>query len=177
MIYPDNCLDRLGFNEVKQLIYKHCLSPMGQYMIGRMQVMNKYDQINKFLRQTKEFKNILENQEPLQISSFFDIKSLADKIRVEGSYLLEEELFQIYLSLQTVFSVLRFFEERAGVYPNLEALFEHIPVEKNILKKIETVLDAKGKIKPNASAKLQEISTDISKGEQEVRKRMDSIYK
>ncbi|CAM4223482.1 DNA mismatch repair protein MutS2 [Pedobacter westerhofensis] len=177
MIYPDNCLDRLGFNEVKQLIYKHCLSPMGQYMIGRMQVMNKYDQINKFLRQTKEFKNILENQEPLQISSFFDIKSLADKIRVEGTYLLEDELFQIYLSLQTVFSVLRFFEERAGVYPNLEALFEHLPVEKNILKKIETVLDAKGKIKPNASAKLQDITADISKGEQEVRKRMDSIYK
>jgi DNA mismatch repair protein MutS2 len=177
MIYPDNCLDRLGFNEVKQLIYKHCLSPMGQYMIGRMQVMNKFDQINKFLRQTKEFKNILENQEPLQISSFFDMKSLADKIRVEGTYLLEEELFQIYLSLHTVFSVLRFFEERAGVYPNLEALFEHIPIENNILRKIETVLDAKGKIKPNASAKLQEISADISKGEQEVRKRMDSIYK
>jgi len=177
MIYPDNCLDRLGFNEVKQLILKHCLSPMGQYMVGKMQVMNKFDQINKFLRQTKEFKNILENQEPLQISSFFDIKSLADKIRVEGSYLVEDELFQIYLSLQTVFSVLRFFEERKDVYPNLEALFEHLPVEKNILKKIETVLDPKGKIKPNASAKLQDLIGDIAKGEQEVRKRMDVIYR
>jgi len=177
MIYPDNCLDRLGFNEVKQLIYKHCLSPMGQYMVGKMQVMNKYDQINKFLRQTKEFKNILENQEPLQISTFFDIKSLADKIRVEGSYLVEDELFQIYLSLQTVFSVLRFFDERKDVYPNLEALFEHLPVEKNILKKIEMVLDPKGKIKPNASSKLQELIGDIAKGEQEVRKRMDVIYR
>jgi len=177
MIYPDNCLDRLGFNEVKQLIYKHCLSPMGQYMVGKMQVMNKYDQINKFLRQTKEFKNILENQEPLQISTFFDIKSLADKIRVEGTYLVEDELFQIYLSLQTVFSVLRFFDERKDVYPNLEALFEHLPVEKNILKKIEMVLDPKGKIKPNASSKLQELIGDIAKGEQEVRKRMDGIYR
>ena len=177
MIYPDNCLERLGFNEVKQLIHKHCLSPMGQYMVSKMQVMNKFDQINKFLRQTKEFKNILENQEPLQISTFFDIKTLAEKIRVEGSYLMEDELFQIYLSLQTVFSVLRFFEERKDVYPNLEALFEHIPVEKNILKKIETVLDPKGKIKPNASSKLQEIIGDIAKGEQEVRKRMDGIYR
>lgn len=177
MIYPDNCLDRLGFSEVRQLILKHCLSPMGQYMVSKMQVMNKFDQINKFLRQTKEFKNILENQEPLQISTFFDIKSLAEKVRVEGSYLMEEELFQIYLSLQTVFSVLRFFEERKDVYPNLEALFEHLPVEKNILRKIEAVLDPKGKIKPNASSKLQEIIGDIAKGEQEVRKRMDVIYK
>jgi DNA mismatch repair protein MutS2 len=177
MLYPENCLERLGFNEVRQLIHQHCLSIMGQQMVAKMQVMNKFDQINKFLRQTYEFKSILQNQEPLQISTFFDIKSLADKIKVEGTYLVEDELHQIYASLQTVFSVLRFFEERKDVYPSLEALFEHIPVEKNILKKIETVLDPKGKIKPNASSALQQITADISKAEQDVRKRMDSIYK
>ena len=177
MLYPENCLERLGFNEVRQLIHKHCLSVMGQQMVAKMQVMSKFDQINKFLRQTHEFKSILQNQEPLQISTFFDIKSLADKIKVEGTYLVEEELHQMHASLQTVFSVLRFFEERKDVYPNLEALFEHIPVEKNILKKIETVLDPKGKIKPNASATLQQIIGDIAKAEQDVRKRMDSIYK
>jgi DNA mismatch repair protein MutS2 len=150
---------------------------MGQQMVDKMQVMTKYDQINKFLRQTNEFKSILENQEPLQISTFFDIKSLADKIKVEGTYLVEEELHQMYASLQTVFSVLRFFEERKEVYPNLEALLEHLPVEKNILKRIETVLDPKGKIKPNASVTLQTIIGDISKAEQDVRKRMDSIFK
>ncbi len=170
-------MERLGFNEVRQLIHKHCLSVMGQQMVAKMQVMSKFDQINKFLRQTYEFKSILINQEPLQISTFFDIKSLADKIKVEGTYLVEEELHQIQASLTTVFSVLRFFEERKEVYPSLEALFEHIPVEKNILKKIETVLDPKGKIKPNASSTLQQIIGDIAKAEQDVRKRMDSIYK
>ncbi len=177
MLYPENCLERLGFNEIRALIYKNCLSPMGQKMVGKMQVMNKFDQINKFLRQTKEFKSILENQEPLQINAFFDIKFLADKIKVEGSYLVEEELYQMYTSLQTVFSVIRFFDERKEVYPNLEALFEHLPVEKNILRKIEQVLDPKGKIKPNASPALQQLIADIAKAEQEVRKRMDSIYK
>jgi DNA mismatch repair protein MutS2 len=177
MLYPENCLERLGFNEVRQLIHKHCLSVMGQQMVAKMQVMSKFDQIDKFLRQTYEFKSILINQEPLQISSFFDIKSLADKIKVEGTYLVEEELHQMQASLTTVFSVLRFFEERKEVYPSLEALFEHIPVEKNILKKIETVLDPKGKIKPNASSTLQQIIGDIAKAEQDVRKRMDSIYK
>jgi DNA mismatch repair protein MutS2 len=150
---------------------------MGRQLVSKMQVMTKFDQINKFLRQTKEFKSILENQEPLQISAFYDLKYLADKIRAEGSYLVEDELFQMYTSLQTVFTVIRFFEDRAEVYPNLEALFEHLPMEKNILKKIETVLDPKGKIKPNASPALLDIITEISRGEQDVRKRMDSIYK
>lgn len=159
------------------MVHQHCLSTMGQALVSKMQVMTKHDQINKFLRQTHEFKSILENQEPLQISTFFDIKVLADKIKVEGTYLVEEELFQIYASLQTVFSVLRFFEERTTVYPNLEALFEHLPIERNILKKIEGVLDAKGKMKPNASPELQDITAAIAKGEQEVRKKMDAIYK
>lgn len=177
MLYPENCQERLGFNEVRQMVHQHCLSTMGQTLVAKMQMMTKYDQIHKFLRQTQEFKSILENQEPLQISSFFDIKVLADKIRVEGTYLQEEELFQIYMSLQTVFSVIRFFDERKEIYPNLEALFEHLPIEKDILKKIESVLDAKGKMKPNASAELQVITSEIAKGEQEVRKKMDAIYK
>lgn len=177
MLYPENCEERLGFNEVRQLVRDYCLSTMGQNLVDKMQVMTKHDQIDKFLRQTKEFKSILENQEPLQISTFFDIKVLADKIKVEGTYLIEEELFKIYTSLQTVFSVIRFFDERKEVYPNLEALFEHLPIERDILRKIENVLDAKGKIKPNASTALSEITAAISKGEQEVRKKMDSIYK
>ena len=177
MLYPENCEERLGFNEVRQLVRQHCLSTMGQNLVDKMQVMSKYDQIDKFLRQTKEFKSILENQEPLQISTFFDIKVLADKIRVEGSYLVEEELFKIYTSLQTVFSVIRFFDERKELYPSLEALFEHLPIERDILKKIERVLDAKGKIKPNASNELLDITTAIAKGEQEVRRKMDAIYK
>ena len=177
MLYPENCQERLGFNEVRQMVHQYCLSTMGQALVNKMQVMTKYDQINKFLRQTNEFKSILENQEPLQISTFFDMKVLADKMRVEGTYLIEDELFQIYASLQTVFSVLRFFDERKEIYPNLEALFEHLPIEKDILKKIESVLDPKGKMKPNASPELQEITSAISRGEQEVRKRMDSIYK
>ncbi|WP_256005400.1 endonuclease MutS2 [Pedobacter deserti] len=177
MLYPENCTERLGFNEIKQLIHRHCLSTMGQLMVSKMQVMNKFDQIDKFLRQTYEFKNILQNQEPLQISTFFDVKVLADKIKVEGTYLVEEELYQMYVSLQTVFSVLRFFDERKDVYPALEALLEHLPVEKNILRRIEAVLDAKGKIKPNASPALQQILGDIAKTEQDVRKRMDSVYK
>lgn len=177
MLYPENCQERLGFNEIRSLIRQHCLSSMGQHLVDKMQVMTRFDQINKFLRQTAEFKNIIVNQEPLQIQTFYDIKVLVDKIRVEGTYLMEEEFAQIYASLQTVFSVIRFFDERSEVYPNLEALFEHLQIEKEILRKIERVIDAKGKMKPNASVHLQDITTSISKGEQEVRKKMDAIYK
>lgn len=177
MIYPQNASDKLGFTEIKSLIKSHCLSDMGRQMVDRIQMMTSYDQINKFLRQTKEFKDILVNDAPLHIRHLFDIKSLAEKIRVEGAFLTEAELHQVLLSLQTVFSVINYFNEREGRYPNLEGLFEHLPIEKKIIKSIEAVIDEKGKIRANASPELQTITAGIAKAESEARKKVDQIFK
>jgi len=87
MLYPKNSVDKLGFTEVKELIKAHCLSEMGQQMVDKIQVMSNYDQIYKFLNQANEFKNILVNDEALPIHHFFDIKSLANKVRVEGDFI------------------------------------------------------------------------------------------
>jgi DNA mismatch repair protein MutS2 len=78
MLYPLNSVDKLGFTEIKELIKAHCLSIMGQQMVDKIQVMNNYDQVHKFLSQANEFKNILTNDEALPIHHFFDIKSLAN---------------------------------------------------------------------------------------------------
>lgn len=177
MIYPQNAVDKLGFTEIKELLKGYCISPMGQALVDKMQMMTSYDQINKFLRQAFEFKNILENDSPLPLQNFYDIKVLAEKIRIEGTFLSEEEFFRVLLSLQTVFAVINYFNEREGQYPNLEALFEHLPVEKSIIKKIEAVIDPKGKIRSNASPELQVIVASISKAEQEARKKIDQIFK
>lgn len=177
MIYPINALEKLGFIEIKQLIKAHCMSEMGQNMVDKISFMSNYDQIFKFLSQTLEFKNILTTDQALPIQGFYDIKKLADKTRVEGVFLSEEEFYQIHTSLTTVFAVVFYFEQRKGVYPTLEALFENLPVEKNILKNIETVFDEKGKIKPNASKQLSDLIGAIAKAEGEARKKIDQIYK
>jgi len=169
--------DKLGFTEVKELIKAHCLSEMGRQMVDKIQVMHNFDQISKFLGQANEFKNILENDAALPIHHFFDIKSLANKAKIEGVFLSEEEFYQVHASLTTVFAVIAYFNEREGLYPNLEALFEHLPIEKSIIKKIDLVIDQKGKIRPNASRELQEITSGISKAEQEARKKIDQVFK
>jgi DNA mismatch repair protein MutS2 len=102
---------------------------------------------------------------------------MVEKARIEGTYLLEDEFFKVSLSLGTVFSVIQYFTDREGQYPNLEALFEHLPIEKSIIRKIELIIDPKGKIKNNASSELLSISSGISKAEQEARKKIDQLFK
>ncbi|MEH6305886.1 endonuclease MutS2 [Olivibacter sp. CPCC 100613] len=177
MIYPENAVDKLGFTEIKALIKTYCLSEMGRQMVDKIQPMHQFDQINKFMRQTYEFKEILQNDAPLPIEHLYPIRALAEKARVEGVFLTEEEFFHVLLSLKTVFAVIRYFNDRNGLYPNLEALFEHLPIEKGIVNAIERVIDAKGKVKPNASPLFADIIANISKAEQEARKRIDQVFK
>lgn len=177
MIYPQNASEKLGFTEIKSYIKAHCLSDMGRQMVDKVQMMTNFDNINKFLRQTNEFREILLNDSPLPINHLYDIRSLADKIRVEGSFLQEFEFFQVYLSLHTVFSVISYFNEREGRYENLEALFEHLPIEKSILRSIDSKIDEKGKIRNNASQELLQIIGSISRAEQESRKKIDAIFR
>jgi len=79
--------------------------------------------------------------------------------------------------LKTVYAIIRYFNEREGLYPNLEVLFEHLPIEKGIIRDIEIVIDERGKLKNNASRLLLEITQQIQRAEQDALKRINSIFK
>lgn len=177
MIYPENAAEKLGFTEIKELIKEKCLSEAGKSLIDRIQPQGKLDLINRFLRQTKEFKELIEHDTPLPIDHFYPIKATVEKIRVEGSFLLEDELYRILLSLRTVYALIRYFQEREDQYPQLQLLFEHLPIERNLLKSLERVIDERGKVKENASRLLLDLTQQIQKTEQEARKRLDTVFK
>lgn len=177
MVYPLNAIDKLGFSEIKDKIKQKCLSESGRELVEKIQPQTRFDQIDRFLRQTSEFKELLINDGAFPVENFFPLKTIVEKARVEGAFLLEEEFFRVLLSLKTVYAIIRYFNEREGLYPNLEMLFEHLPIEKGIIRDIETVIDERGKLKNNASRLLLEITQQIQRAEQDALKRINSIFK
>ena len=177
MIYPQNAIDKLGFTEIREFIKEKCLSEAGRIMVEKIQPQIKMDQIDRFLRQTHEFKELLLHDEPLPVDHIYPIKPLADKAKLEGAFLTEDELYRMLLALRTVFNIIRYFNDREGQYANLELLFEHLPIEKSIIRSIENVLDDRGRLKSSASRLLEAITSEILKSEQEARKRLDMVYR
>jgi len=177
MVYPINAIDKLGFSEIKDKIKQKCLSESGRELVEKIQPQTRFDQIDRFLRQASEFKDLLVNDGAFPVENFFPLRAIVEKARVEGAFLLEEEFFRVLLSLKTVYAIIRYFNEREGLYPNLEILFEHLPIEKGIIRDIETVIDERGKLKNNASRLLLEITQQIQRAEQDALKRINSIFK
>lgn len=177
MIYPDNAADKLGFTEIKALIRQKCLSDAGRELVDRIQPLTRYDQIDRFLRQANEFKDLLTNDSPLPVDHLYPILPLAEKIRIEGAFLSESECSELRSSLRTVFGIIRYFNEREGQYPNLEVLFEHLPIERSLVTSIERVIDERGNVRPDASPALAEIVARIAKAEQDARRRIDQVFR
>ncbi|AFD07079.1 endonuclease MutS2 [Solitalea canadensis] len=177
MLYPENVGEKLGFNDIKELLRNECLSLMGKNLVDKMQFITNFELLNKLLSQTAEFKEILMNDAPFPSANFIDIQYLVNKIRIEGAFLSEEDFYSLTLALTTVFQTIRYFKDREEQYPNLQALFEGMAIEQKILKSIDAVIDPKGKIRPNASPELNKVIREIAAAESESRRRLDIIFR
>ena len=130
MIYPQNAVEKLGYTEIKALIQQKCLSEAAKEMVSKIQPQVKLELIDRYLRQAKEFRDLLQHDAPLPVDHIYPIKALIEKAKVEGAFLFEEEFHRILLSLRTVYAIIRYFNDREQQYPHLELLFEHLPIEK-----------------------------------------------
>lgn len=176
MPYPQSIELKLEFNQIKELVAKKCISTLGQQYIDKIKFNNRYDIIEKMLWQVKDFKNLLETDLPFPNEHFNDVFPYFRKAKIEGMWLLEEELHKLKLTIHSFLQIAKYFRDRPEKYQYLYALLEGLLYNDLIVKRIERILDNEGVMKPNASPELAKISAKITDKEKEVRRRIQSIY-
>jgi DNA mismatch repair protein MutS2 len=174
--YPQSIELKLEFNQIKELVAKKCISTLGQQYIDKIKFNNRHDIIEKMLWQVKDFKNLLETDLPFPNEHFHDVFPYFRKAKIEGMWLLEEELHKLKLTIQSFLQIAKYFRDRPEKYQYLHALLEGLLYNDLIVRRIERILDNEGVMKPNASPELAKISDKITEKEKEVRRRIQSIY-
>src|SRR5690606_3701434 len=152
----------------------YCLSPMGRERVAKMQFVTRLDLLERLLRQTAEFKQLLREDAPFPSADYLDIRPWLHKIRPENAFLSLDEVFHLTLVLRTVFQAIRYMQEREGQYPALEQLFGNVSIEAELPALTGRVVDEKGEIRHNASPELSGILQEIHRSELESRKRLRS---
>ena len=108
MIYPQNFEQKIGFDQIRSLIKEKCLSTLGIDYTDRMTFSTGYESIREQLNQTWEFVRILENADDFPADFFFDVRPSIKRVRIEGTFLEEAELFDLRRSLDTIQRIIRF---------------------------------------------------------------------
>ncbi|WP_434220848.1 endonuclease MutS2, partial [Phocaeicola sartorii] len=171
MIYPQNFEQKIGFDSIRHLLKDKCLSTLGQERVDGMNFSESFKDINEWLEQVMEFIRIIQEEDSFPDQYFFDVRPSLKRIRVEGMYLDEQELFDLRRSLETIRDIIRFLtptpddeeqEEGNSPYPALRRLAGDIIVFPQLITRINNILDKFGKIKDNASSELLRIRRELA---------------
>ena len=177
MIYPESFEQKIGFLEVRTMLRERCLSPLGKEQVDEITMSEDAEVINEWLQQVREFRRIQEDSDEFPLSNFFDVRESVARIRLEGTHLEEEELFDLKRSLETIHSIIRYLNPADGdvPYPALQRLTENVRIFPNLVNGINRILDKYGKIKDSASTELGNIRRELAKTEGSISRTLNSI--
>lgn len=185
MIYPHNFEQKIGFDQIRTLIKNKCLCSLGEEQVDEMNFSDDFNDINRQLEQVTEFVSILQGEEDFPDQNFFDVRSSLKRIRVEGMYMDESELFDLRRSLETIRNIVSFFQKEDDgdsdlnntPYPNLKELAGDVMVFPQLTSRINNILDKFGKIKDNASSELLQIRRELSATAGSISRNLTSILR
>ena len=183
MICPQNFEQKIGFDQIRQLLKEKCLSTLGEERVTDMTFSDQHDKVEELLNQVMEFVRIIQEEDSFPDQFFFDVRPSLKRVRIEGMYLDEQELFDLRRSLETIRDIVRFLhrneeeEESDCPYPSLKRLAGDIAVFPQLIGKIDSILNKYGKIKDNASTELARIRRELASTMGSISRSLNSILR
>ncbi len=182
MIYPQNFEQKIGFEQIRQLLKDKCLSTLGEERVNEMNFSDHFEEVDELLNQVAEFVRIIQEEDNFPDQFFFDVRPSLKRIRIEGMYMDEQELFDLRRSLETIRDIVRFLqrndeEESDCPYPSLKKLAGDITVFPQLITKIDGILNKYGKIKDNASTELSRIRRELANTMGSISRSLNSILR
>lgn len=183
MIYPQNFEQKIGFDQIRQLLKLKCLSTLGEERVTEMSFSDDYEEVDEILNQVTEFVRIIQEEDGFPDQFFFDVRPSLKRVRIEGMYLDEQELFDLRRSLETIRDIVRFLQrseeddESTIPYPSLKRLAGDIAVFPQLIGKIDSILNKYGKIKDNASSELSRIRRELASTMGGISRTLNSILR
>ena len=184
MIYPNNFEQKIGFDEIRELLKARCLSTLGKEKVDEMTFSTDADMVNEWLSQVREFRRLKDEHDDFPMQYFFDVRESIKRIRLENTHLEENEVWDLRRSLQTIAAIVDYLERGAEEtasgktrypYPALHRLTENVQTFPAIIRRIDSILDKFGKIKDSATMTLAGIRHELSKMEGSISRTLYTI--
>jgi DNA mismatch repair protein MutS2 len=163
MVYPDNFEEKVEFNKIREMAKDICLSPLGRRKVEEAEFSASYDIVKQRIDETCEMREICINEENFPAGYYYDATPWLKRVKLEGTFLEINEIFDLKRSLETIRAIIRFFKitDEKKKYPALRKLAREIKFYPAIIEKIDSIITKAGKIRDKASPHLYKIRKEI----------------
>ena len=191
--------EKLGFTAIRTLLRGNCLCQLGWERVGEMTFMTDAVEINRQLSEVREFRKLREEAEELPLEFFFDVRQGVARLKLKGTHMEEQELFELMRCLQTIGSFKEVVNDsddenendkddlspqpsalslnETSRYPTLWALAKDVFEYPDVSRRISQILDKYGHIKDSASSALFHIRGELKKAAGSVSQTLNSILR
>ena len=160
---------KLSFDKIKALVAAETTNELASRMVEEMEFSNNAKRVERQLRQTEEFRNILLMENGFPSQDFIDLTQELVRLKVENTVIDPDALVDLKVSLVTLGGCLKFLLSDGGEkYPSLYDLARRVELDANILKRLNKIVDDKGEIYDDASPALLEIRRQMLRKRGEV---------
>ena len=178
MTYPQNIEQKIDFQVIRDCLKSCCTSSLGKERVDEMLWVNHYKTVQNRLAHLREMMNVLTDSSlSFPQGDIYDLREALARIRVEGLFMDENELFSLRKMLDYVGQLERFFTllDREK-YPLLASLpLTSFP--NHLIVAIDRIIDRYGKMKDSASPELARIRKDIAQSQGSVSRALNSILR
>lgn len=204
MIYPESFEKKIGFDEIRKRLKGLCLSTLGKSLVDEMAFSANAQQVNQWMTELREMRRIGEEEDDFPLSYFFDVRESVKRVRLEGTWMEEAELFDLKRSLRTIDDLVKFlyrgddianttnpqeadaenvekdsnnedFEIKKWYYPALHDLADGIATFPILIQQIDQIIDKFGHIRDNASPELLNIRRELARTEGSISRILNGI--
>ena len=180
MTYPNNIEQKIDFQVLRERLNALCDSSLGRERVDRMRFETDYGTVCTMLGETQEMRRVMEDGSiSFPQGEIHDLREALGRIRVEGLFLDEQELFHLLKTLVYASELEAFFAGLDAVrFPYLHrwAEGEAHPIG-DVVRLIDKVLDRYGTLKDNASPELARIRKELSQAQGAVSRAIQSVLK
>lgn len=158
----EKTLDDLQFPTILNTIATHCVTDIGKEKALQILPFKEKQLLMNALMQTSEYVSSFQNNNAIPNHGFDAIHHEIKFLGIENSFLEVGSFKKIATLSETTNVLLHFFNKFNDYYPYLHQMSSEVELTKEIIKKIEEIVDKHGEVKNNASVLLQEIRQQIS---------------
>jgi len=178
--YPENIEQKIDFTIIREWVNKECDSPLGKERCEAMSFMTDTTAIRERVAQTAQMQQALTDATlSFPQGDIYDLREQLQRIRVEGLYLDEPELFCLQKCLLFAHAMQSFLR---SLDPARYALLTNMA---NILgisltpitNRLEQLLDRYGELRDSASPELARLRQELRKAEGTVARAIDRILR
>lgn len=158
----DKTLQDLQFPTILETISAGCNTDLGKSKAFEIKPFKDKTALMQALGETSEYVSSFQNNNAIPNHGFESVANEIKFLGIEDSFLEAAAFRKIATLSETANMLLQFFKKFDDYYPNLNRKASDVQLTKEIVQKIDAIVDKYGEIKDNASPALLELRREMN---------------